>query len=184
MNKKRILIICLFIIILLIAMFLIIKFTDKNESYEVTLDWLYTSEITADYEDIRELPLSYSKESAQKDKCFVIGAMVHNDYLYREFMGKYEKKENAFVRVAQNTIEGDLIIYDIYYDSQKNKVYVVSDYTRDEFAAEEDKTINLTEYDSVSEYKYNDRLYWVVYKGELDDNTFNTTNVKIITTIN
>ena len=54
MNKKRILIICLFIIILLIAMFLIIKFTDKNESYEVTLDWLYTSEITADYEDIRD----------------------------------------------------------------------------------------------------------------------------------
>ena len=64
---------------------------------------VYNHSITNKYKDLRTLPENYSKEQAQKDNCFIIGAMVHNDNLYSEFMDKYNKKENAFIRVVQST---------------------------------------------------------------------------------
>ncbi len=56
----------------------------------------YNHSITSKYEDLRTLPGNYSKEQAQKDNCFIIGAMVHNDNLYSEFMDKYNKKRKCF----------------------------------------------------------------------------------------
>ena len=114
-----------------------------EESYRVedkgisTISDFYAHSITNDYEDIRSLPESYSKEQAQNDNCFIIGAMVHNDNLYSEFMNKYNKKENAFIRVVQSTAEGDIFIIDVLYEARNNKIHLVKDDTRDKFSAQE-----------------------------------------------
>lgn len=155
-----------------------------NSRETVELNKIYSNIISKDYEDIRKLEESYSSEEAQKDNCFVIGAMVHNDYLYSEFMNNYKNGESAFIRIAQNTVEGDLILYDIMYDTESKKLSLITDYTRDKFSSEEDRIIQLRNYDSISEYNYNGRLYWVLYNGELNDDTFETESVFIVTTIN
>ena len=148
-----------------------------------TLDDFYNTSITKDT-DIRNLGKLYNSFDAQKDNCFVIGAMVHNDYLYSEFMNNFKNNKSSFVRVAQNTTEGDLILYDILYHEKTDKLYLVSDNTRDEFAATEDRIIKLRQFEGISEYTYNEHLYWVLYNGELNDDTFNSENVFIITLIN
>ena len=122
----------------------------------------YNHSITSKYQDLRTLPENYSKEQAQKDNCFIIGAMVHNDNLYSEFMENYKNKKTAFIRVAQNTVEGDLILTDILYYEKSDKVYIVTDNTRDKFSAETDRIIELKEYNYISEYKNNNHLYWVL----------------------
>lgn len=149
----------------------------------------YTHSVTSNYKDIRSLPRNYSKEQAQNDNCFVIGAMVHNDNLYGEFMNKYNKKENAFIRIVQSTIEGDIYIIDVLYDAINNKIHLVKDDTRDEFSAQEDRTIKYKTYEKTGVWNYQNLQYWVAYNGKLlDGNTseysINSDELFIIATIN
>lgn len=141
------------------------------------------------YEDIRTLPKNYSKEQAQKDNCFVIGAMVYNDNLYSEFMDKYNNKEDAFIRVVQSTAEGDIYIIDLLYEAKNNTIHLVKDDTRDEFSAEKDRTIKYKTYEKTGVWNYQNSQYWVVYNGELPDGinyeyTINSDELFIISTIN
>lgn len=163
----------------------------KNEIVENinNIDDLYNLEIARDYENIRNLPENYSKEQAQIDNCFVIGAMVHNDNLYSEFMDKYNKKENAFIRVVQSTVEGDIFIIDILYEAKNNKIHLVKDDTRDDFSAQEDRTIKYRTYEKTGVWNYQNSQYWVAYNGELPDGTnalysINSDELFIIATIN
>ena len=159
---------------------------EKNHKKDINikeLDDFYNLELTKE-NDIRNLSKEYNSFDAQKDNCFVIGAMVHNENLYKEFMEKYKNKETAFIRVAQNTIEGDLIIYDILYYKNTDKLYLVTDYTRDEFSAQEDRNIKLVEFEKTSKYNFENHLYWILYNQEVNDDNFNTDNVFIVATIN
>lgn len=149
----------------------------------------YNHSITSNYKDIRSLPESYSKEQAQNDNCFILGAMVHNDNLYSEFMNKYNKKENAFIRVVQSTVEGDIFIIDVLYEARNNKIHLIKDDTRDKFSAQEDRTIKYKTYEKTGVWKYQNSEYWVAYNGELpDENTaeysINSDELFIIATIN
>lgn len=148
-----------------------------------SLDDFYSTELTKDL-DIRDLSEDYSTEDAQTDGYFVIGAMVHNDHLYTEFMEKYKGKETAFIRVAQNTVEGDLILYDVLYYQPSDKVYVVTDDTRDEFASDSDRKIQMEEYGSIGEYEYDGGLYWVAYNGEINDEAMESGSAFVLATIN
>ena len=143
----------------------------------------YNTELTKD-RDIRTLSKEYTSFDAQKDNCFVIGAMVHNDNLYSEFMESYKNKKTVFIRVAQNTVEGDLILTDILYYEKSDKLYIVTDNTRDKFSAETDRIIELKEFNYISEYKNNNHLYWVLYNEDITEENFKTDNVFVITTIN
>ena len=166
---------------------------EYKEIYEepkeiVDLDSFYAQKILKN-KDIRELPKDYSAEQVQKDNCFVVGTTVHNDHLYNEFMDKYHKKETAFIRVVESTIEGDLILIDILYDVKNNKIYLVMDTTRDEYAREEDRKITLRTYEKTGQWNYHDIEYWVVYNGELPDGkiaeySINSEKLFIITKIN
>ncbi len=80
--------------------------------------------------------------------------MVHNDYLYNEFMENYNNKKTSFIRVAQNAVEGDLILNDILYYENTDKIYLVTDNTRDKFSANEDRTIEFREYEHTGEWEY------------------------------
>lgn len=149
----------------------------------------YIHTITSDYKDIRTLPADYSKDQAQKDNCFIIGAMVHNDNLYSDFMDKYSKKENAFIRVVQSTVEGDIFIIDVLYEARNDKIHLVKDDTRDKFTAQEDRTIKYKTYEKTGIWNYQNLQYWVAYNGELPDGTkaeysINSDELFIIATIN
>ena len=187
MNKKIIILICILIIAISIGIFVTIKVLHKPEEETTNLselDIFYNNEITKKYKDIRLLDEYYNKEEAQKDNCFVIGAMVHNDYLYYSFMKDYKNKEDAFIRVAQNTIEGDLYLYDIMYDSDKYELILVTDFTRDKFASDDNRIILLRKYKYITEYNYKGHVYWVIYNGELNDETFESNNTYILSLIN
>lgn len=155
---------------------------EENKEIE-SIDDFYNISLTKD-NDIRNLGELYNSFDAQKDNCFVIGAMVHNDYLYYEFMQNYKNDKSSFIRVAQNTIEGDLILCDILYHEPTKKLYLITDNTRDEFSASEDRKIELKQFDNISEYTYDNHLYWILYNGEINDENFNSDNVFIITIIN
>lgn len=159
------------------------EFNKENNSSISNLNDFYNTELTKN-RDIRNLSKKYTSFDAQKDNCFVIGAMVHNDNLYSEFMENYKNKKTAFIRVAQNTVEGDLILTDILYYEKSDKLYIVTDNTRDKFSAETDRIIELKEFNYISEYKNNNHLYWVLYNEDITEENFKTDNVFVITTIN
>lgn len=159
------------------------EFNKENNSNISNLNDFYNTELTKN-RDIRNLSKEYTSFDAQKDNCFVIGAMVHNDNLYSEFMENYKNKKTAFIRVAQNTVEGDLILTDILYYEKSDKLYIVTDNTRDKFSAETDRIIELKEFNYTSEYKNNNHLYWVLYNEDITEENFKTDNVFVITTIN
>ena len=138
------------------------------------LDVLYSHSAVGDYADLRTLDAEYSAEQAQSDGCFVIGAMdVYNDDLYAEFMEHYQNHEDAFIRVAQTTVEGDLILTDVLYDSASENVYLVHDSTRDAFSAETDRVITLRTYAGTEEYDLDGHLYWIAYNGDVSDLNLN-----------
>lgn len=180
MERLKKLLPTLILVIAIICIILIIFSLRKNKKSE--LDIFYSDKITSDYEDIRKLSADYNIYDAQTDKCFIVGAMVHNEYLYGEFMDNYKNGRDAFVRIARNTENKDLVLFDIMYKSSTGEFEFVTDYTRDTSKNTKDRIIKLSNYKNISEYKYNESTYLVLYNGELNDETFNSENVfKVIT---
>lgn len=162
------------------------KDNDLNKENNISINSLndfYNTKLTKN-RDIRNLSKEYTSFDAQKDNCYVRDTMVHNDNLYSEFMEDYKNKKTAFIRVAQTTVEGDLTLIDILYYDKTDKLYVVTDNTRDKFAAETDRIIQLKEYNYISEYKDNNNLYWVLHNEDITEENFETDNVFVIATIN
>lgn len=157
---------------------------ENEEKVDIrSLDDFYNTELAKD-KDIRNLPEDYSSFDAQEDNCFVIGAMVHNDYLYGEFMENCKNKKPAFIRVGQNTTEGDLVLFDILYDETADTLYLVADSTRDKFSAKQDRIIQMREFAHVAEYEKDNSLYWVLYNEPITDENFETDNVFLLAIIN
>mgnify|MGYP000422476605 FL=1 len=160
----------------------ILNFTKETNA----LDKFYDTKLTTGYVNIKQIKEDYTIEEAINDKCFVVNhAKVYNENLYEEFMNKYNNKESAYIRLVQPTTEGDLVIYDIKYDRDNDKIILVTDSTRDKFAADNDRIISLHEYEKIGTYRYNNgNLFWVVYNGDINDETFNTDNTFILTVVN
>ena len=160
----------------------ILDFTKETNA----LDEFYDTKLTTGYVNIKQIKEDYTIEEAINDKCFVVNhAKVYNENLYEEFMNKYNNKESAYIRLIQPTTEGDLVIYDIKYDKDNDKIILVTDSTRDKFAADNDRIISLHEYEKIGTYRYNNgNLFWVVYNGDINDETFNTDNTFILTVVN
>lgn len=160
----------------------ILNFTKETNA----LDEFYDTKLTTGYVNIKQIKEDYTIEEAINDKCFVVNhAKVYNENLYEKFMNKYNNKESAYIRLVQPTTEGDLVIYDIKYDKDNDKIILVTDSTRDKFAADNDRIISLHEYEKIGTYRYNNgNLFWVVYNGDINDETFNTDNTFILTVVN
>ena len=161
------------------------KENQEEKQEEVSdLDAFYQKAVIQPYEDIRMLGESYDKGQAQMDRCLVIGAMIHNENLYDEFMERYQNTEDAFIRVVQGTDQSGIVIDDILYDSSTDKIYLVHDATRDELTAEMDRSITLNEFEGIAEYNYDGHLYWIAFNGEISDIDFEGDEVFVITLIN
>ncbi len=172
-NIKVIIVIVLLSLVIAGGIWFIASKEWKNENtvenqVEYDLDKIYDSKICEGYEDIREIDKEYNKELAQKDNCLVIGAMVHNENVMIDFIEKYNNKESAFIRIAQNNNKnGELYLIDLFYDSVSDKVYCVTDTTRDSSKEENKRVIELKKYEHMENWKYKDGTYWIVYNGEL-----------------
>ncbi|MEG2956587.1 MAG: DUF4362 domain-containing protein [Clostridia bacterium] len=148
-----------------------------------TVEDFYKTEVTKNV-NIKNLPEIYSIFDAQKENCFIVGAMVHNENLYYDFMEDYKNKKTSFIRVAQKTTEGNVILLDILYYEKTNKLYLVTDNTRDSFAREEDRKLSIRPFDATCEYKYKTNLYWILYNGQVNEDNFSSENVFRVVTIN
>lgn len=206
MKRKIKITICTLVIILLLVEIIVSisdsrnKKNNQNQENSSTntdtiinsingIDDIYNSEIAKKYTDIRKLPKDYTITQAQKDNCFVIGAMLHNDNLYNEFMTNFNNKKSSFIRVVQTNNEGYLSIIDLLYDANSDKIYLVEDDTRDESLVQKERTIKYSTYEKTEVLNYQSSQYWIAYNGELPDeikngNSTNNNVLFIIATIN
>lgn len=128
------------------------------------IDKYYNDSLVGNYKNLKELPKGYSIEDAISDNAFVVThTKVYNENVYKYFMDKYENNYSTFIRIVEPTVEGDVIIKDVKYDS--GKIFIVSDNTRDEFSNNEDRVIKLIEFEHIG-IDSNNNL--VAYNEELN----------------
>lgn len=93
---------------------------------------------------LEELPQSYTIEQAIKDGCFTVTYYsVYNKEYLDNFIEKTkhdaQNRVASTIRIATTTVEGDLILYDLSYDGENYTLK--SDYTRDNYMAEDDRKV-------------------------------------------
>ena len=93
---------------------------------------------------LEELPQSYTIEQAIKDGCFTVTYYsVYNKEYLDNFIEKTkhdaQNRVASTIRIATTTVEGDLILYDLSYDGENYTLK--SDYTRDNYMAEENRKV-------------------------------------------
>ncbi len=133
------------------------------------------------YTDIRTLGENYSSQDAINSNCFVkIHLEKYNENLLDLFIENMNNDLTSSIRIIETTIEGEIIITDIKYDSNSKNVKVVRDFTRDTYMNKEDATITYVEYETVEKYEYRDQEYLVIHNGVLDDYSFENETTNII----
>lgn len=198
MKKNIILFIVILIIFLVVVVIINKNFTNKKllddddvinygTTNTTTIDNIndfYNTEITKN-KSIYKLSRDYSLKDSIEDGCFVVSnAKVYNDNLYEEFMNNFESKQTCFIRIVKNTTEGDIIISDVMYYKDTNKLYLVYDNTRDGFIEDSDKGITMSSYNNIGTYKYKNNEYLVLYNDIINDTNFETDNVFSLAIIN
>lgn len=204
MKRKNLLIIGITVVVVLIIAIVVVLYINNKKANDVNnlnnnandeinnknddiknIDSFYNTELTKG-KDIRKLAKDYSSDDAIKDNCFVVGQTLYNKNIYDEFMQNYKNKITSFIRVGQNTEEGDLVIYDILYYKDTDKVYLVIDRTRDEFSADNDRRIEPREYKYTSEYSFNGHIDWFLHNEEINDENIyseDSYNIFLVTSI-
>lgn len=139
---------------------------ESNEKIVVNSVENFYKALNSETMSVMDLPKDYTVYDAIDDGCFRVFNKTYNEQAYKEFMEAYNNKEKAFIRVAQTTDEGDLVLFDVAYFPDNKKVYIVKDDTRDKLAVEQDRTYSLKEFDRVGKYRKGDNTYFVAYNGE------------------
>ena len=114
------------------------------------------------YKNLSELPQDYTLEQAIEDRCVVItyNKVWNKDkldsFIENTGINSKDRKEDK-IRIAQTTVEGDLVIKDLEYkikdetyklgneDVNKTTYILTEDNTRDKFSAEADRKITVNE---------------------------------------
>lgn len=141
---------------------------DKNS----LLDRIYK---TATFKDIRELWEDYDMKQAISDDSMILSNEKNNlaqFFKTAESMRNDKDERLTLHRWAKNTVEWDLVLYDLYYDKENWLIYVITDYTRDKFSAPEDRVINIRQFENIWTYEYNGIKYGVLYNWEINDEVF------------
>ena len=160
----------------------------KKENYEEIANYLkdnyvnfnkfYNAEIVQNYKRIDELDSNYKIDDT---KDLVLGfSKVYNKELLSNFMDNYQNNKSCFIRIIQSTVEGDVIIYDVKYDSKIDKLIILYDSTRDKLIKEEKRIIQKYEYEKIALYDYNKDTYLVAYDGKITDDTLYSDNSLIL----
>jgi len=145
------------------------------------LDWVYSQ--NTNIKDIRELPIDYDTKQAIDDDVIIVPDnydRLIESFQYTEPLRNDNKFKASFTRFAQNTVEWDLVLYDIFYNTDNHTIYLITDFTRDEFSAKEDRIIDVKEFEHIWEYEHNWIKYRVLYNWELNDETFQSENAFVL----
>jgi hypothetical protein len=134
MMMKKV-IVAVVLVVIIILSFTAYQSKQADNTNEKTLN-----DLTSEFKVLKDLPDKYVSEIAIKngDVTNVHGKIYNNEKL-NVFIEKFKKQESAMVRVTQYTIEGDAIIKDLIYDGKS--IILKDDWTRDKFAAAEDRRI-------------------------------------------
>lgn len=102
------------------------------------------------YIPLEQLPRDYTFEQALKDRCLIVSyKTIYNKERLDEFIKNTAINSSNripdIIRVVQCTLEGDMTFTDIEY-TKEGKYKIRHDNTRDQYAAEEDRTITLQEF--------------------------------------
>lgn len=154
--------------------------TQEPQIRITNIDQFYNNELVKSKTDIRQLDKGYDILKAQDDKCFILGATKYNEDIYDEFMQNYKDKKSSYIRVAYNTIRGDLCLYDILYDNTYNEIIIISDTTRDRFGNSENQEIKFAKFEKIEIYSDDEHTYWIAYNGELGDELFPSEDLFVI----
>lgn len=95
------------------------------------------------------------------------GEMIFDDCY--EFNMKLKNKQTAFIRVAQITVEGDLVIADVLYDSKSDCIYLVKDDTRDRYLSLAESIISIRQYAQSGEWEDSNERSWILYNTHPDE---------------
>lgn len=94
------------------------------------------------YIKLEDLAQDYSLEKAIQDKCFVNSYIaLYNLEELEQFLSSIKETKATMLRIAQTTIEGDLILQDLKYLDNGDLIIRV-DSTRDKYMAAEDRIIS------------------------------------------
>ena len=141
---------------------------DKNS----LLDRIYK---TKTVKDIRELWEDYDMKQALSDDVIILSAEKNNlAQFFKTTESRWNIKDERLIiyRLAQTTVEWDLVLYDIYFDKNDNLIYLITDFTRDKFSAPEDRVINIRQFENIWTYEHNGIKYGVLYNWEINDEVF------------
>lgn len=148
----------------------IIKISAKNRNSRKpdSITDFYKDEITNKLLPVTNLDNSYNINTAIAENALVLtNNKYHNFNTYKDFISKVKKQKSAFLRIVFTTIEGDLIINDVKYDSKTNKTYVLSDNRKDRFGT---PNITVDSYDNLLEKKgINGGEILIVYNDNQND---------------
>lgn len=90
---------------------------------------------------LEDLPKQYSLINAVVDNCVVSihGSKIYNKDELDRFLKNVENNTQDFIRCINYTIEGDMIITDVYFEGDNN-FRAILDSTRDKWSNEKDRT--------------------------------------------
>lgn len=132
-----------------------------------------------------EITKNYKLENAIKDGYFIITAeKKYNETLYTQFLNNVEKEIPAFLRAVTFTTEGDTIIKDIKFTTDK-KIQLSIDYTRDNYINETDRIYKNYTFDKLSTYVDETGEYLYAYNGlEFSSDIIQTENAFLLLKLN
>ena len=132
-----------------------------------------------------EIPQNYKLEDAIRDGYFIVTTdKKYNETLYTQFLNNIEKGIPAFLRAITFTIEGDTIVEDIKFTTDK-KIELAIDYTRDNYLNETDRIYKNYIFDNISIYIDETGEYLYAYNGdELNGEIIKTENAFLLLKLN
>lgn len=139
-------------IYMIMILFLITGCTVNKENISIEKEPVDIIEnlFSPEYTSIKDLSKDYNIDQAIKDNALVITySKIYNSSLYDSFIENIKNNKDAFLRIVQPTVEGDIIITDIKYEN--DKVVVITDNTRDRYSGEEDRKITIEAYEHIEE---------------------------------
>ena len=125
--------------------------TDDIIIENMSIDKFYAINSANNFIDLRILVKDYSFEDAKKDKCSIKGNNAYCNNTLEKFIKDFNDNKATAIRIITKNDNG-LVIKDVYYDSDFNKIYLVVDKSRVTNINEEDKEIKMYEYVKIREY--------------------------------
>ena len=143
---------------------------DNTENMEIKNVEDFYNYIKKEGQELKKANENFSAEDAKQQDFYVITNKDENlnKEKLEEFLNKYKENKMAVLRIAEETKEGRIYIFDILFEPKTKKVYVAADKSRDKELSEDETKLKLEVYDKIEKVKdeENSKENLVVFEGE------------------